>query len=56
LPTEIEKLYFGRDFNQPLCDKLPSKIKELTFGYYFNQPINNLPSGLKKLTFTPRKI
>lgn len=50
LPTSLEKLYLGIQFNQSL-DLLPESIKLIEFpeGYKFDKPIDNLPSQLEYL-------
>jgi hypothetical protein len=46
-----KKLYFGDNFNQPICDILPNTITQLNFGYSFNHSLDNLPSTIKSIYF-----
>jgi len=50
LPTILEKLYLGIEFNQSL-DFLPESIKHIEFVelFKFNQPLDNLPSSIEYL-------
>ena len=54
LPSSLQSLTFGRQFNQRLEGmQLPSSLQSLTFGRYFNQSLEGiqLPSSLQSLTF-----
>ena len=52
LPSGLQNLTFGNEFNQPLDRvSLPSGLQSLTFGNKFNQRLDgvSLPSGLQSL-------
>eukprot|EP00439_Symbiodinium_sp_Y106_P064955 s1153_g10.t1 len=54
LPSSLQSLTFGREFNQSLEGiHLPSSLQSLTFGAMFNQSLEGirLPSSLQSLTF-----
>jgi hypothetical protein len=54
LPSGLEMLTFGRQFNQDLRPvTLPSNLQSLTFGYCFNQRLDKVtwPRSLQHLTF-----
>lgn len=53
LPSHLQRLEFGRYFNQPLKGCLPKNLTHLVLGGCFNQPLqHNLSSNVTHLTLT----
>jgi len=50
LPPQLEAIYLGSNFNQPI-GILPKSIKIILFGSCFDQSIDDLPEGIKIICF-----
>lgn len=52
IPPNVEGIYFGSYFNQPINNVIPPNTKVIFFGSQFNQPINGcIPNGIITLRF-----
>ncbi len=47
-PSNIESIYFGSQFNQPV-NNLPPNLKKLKIGRDFCQSLKNLPSSIEHI-------